>query len=323
MKVTIGVPVYGVERYIERCARSLFEQTYKNIEYIFLNDCTKDRSILLLEKTIKKYPNRKKQIKIINHETNKGLGSTRNSIIENSTGEFILHVDSDDYVSPYLVEELVQIQIKECADIVCCNYFEDWGNNKYVTINETRYQDKREWLSEILKGNANHSIWGKLIRLSLYKDYHICVADGIGNGEDLQIVPQIFYYSKRIVLCEQPLYYYNRRNENSYGATFNESKTHQILLVENKLAVFFSDKEQCYKMATDIGLTYIIAQYRLGCARIYNKEFFNELQRIKKRIGFKHIFSIPTLYAISYLIDNLLILHYFAKIGHIIKIKSK
>lgn len=67
-KVSILVPVYGVEKYIERCARSLFEQTYDNIEYIFVDDCTKDRSIEILQKVLEDYPNRKKQVEILHHE---------------------------------------------------------------------------------------------------------------------------------------------------------------------------------------------------------------------------------------------------------------
>ena len=69
-KVSILVPVYGVEKYIERCARSLFEQTYDNIEYIFVDDCTKDRSIEILQKVLEDYPNRKNQVKILHHEKN-------------------------------------------------------------------------------------------------------------------------------------------------------------------------------------------------------------------------------------------------------------
>ena len=63
-KVSVVIPVYGVEKYIERCARSLFEQTYDNIEYIFVDDCTKDRSIEILQKVLEDYPNRKNQVKI-------------------------------------------------------------------------------------------------------------------------------------------------------------------------------------------------------------------------------------------------------------------
>ena len=72
-KVSVLVPIYGVEKYIERCARSLFEQSLDNIEYIFVNDCTKDKSMDILYEVIKDYPHLLEQIRIINHETNRGL----------------------------------------------------------------------------------------------------------------------------------------------------------------------------------------------------------------------------------------------------------
>ena len=97
-KVSILVPVYGVEKYIERCARSLFEQTYDNIEYIFVDDCTKDRSIEILQKVLEDYPNRKNQVKILHHEKNRGLSAARNTALDASTGDYLMHVDSDDYL---------------------------------------------------------------------------------------------------------------------------------------------------------------------------------------------------------------------------------
>ena len=95
-KVSVVIPVYGVEKYIERCARTLFEQTIDDIEYIFVNDCTKDRSIEILEQVIKDYPQRKGQIRIENMLTNSGQAAVRRCGIELATGEYIIHCDSDD-----------------------------------------------------------------------------------------------------------------------------------------------------------------------------------------------------------------------------------
>ena len=97
-KVSILVPVYGVEKYIKRCARSLFEQTYDNIEYIFVDDCTQDRSIDILEEVLKEYPNRKNQVKILHHAKNRGLSASRNTALDASTGDYLMHVDADDYL---------------------------------------------------------------------------------------------------------------------------------------------------------------------------------------------------------------------------------
>ena len=102
-KVSILVPIYGVERFIERCARSLFEQTYPNIEYVFVNDCTADRSVEILKELVEDYPGRKDAVKIISHEKNRGLAAARNTALENATGVFICHVDSDDWVPKALM----------------------------------------------------------------------------------------------------------------------------------------------------------------------------------------------------------------------------
>ena len=106
-KVSMLIPIYGVEKFIERCAISLFEQTYQNIEYIFVNDCTKDDSINVLERVINRYPNRKPFVRIINHAQNKGLAGARNTAVANATGEFIMHVDSDDYVDKEIVRKAI------------------------------------------------------------------------------------------------------------------------------------------------------------------------------------------------------------------------
>lgn len=104
LKVSILVPIYGVEQYIERCAKSLFEQTYSEIEYVFVNDCTKDDSIGVLNRVLEKFPQRKLQVRIINHEKNKGLGAARRTAILNANGDYILHVDSDDYIAKMLLK---------------------------------------------------------------------------------------------------------------------------------------------------------------------------------------------------------------------------
>ena len=77
IKVSVCTPVYGVEAFIERCARSLFTQSYKNIEYIFVNDCTPDRSMEVLQQVLSDYPERKDSVKIVNHKTNRGLVAAR------------------------------------------------------------------------------------------------------------------------------------------------------------------------------------------------------------------------------------------------------
>ena len=112
MKVSVLVPVYGVERYIGQCAESLMEQTYKDVEYIFVNDCTRDDSIGRLNQVLERYPERRIQVRIINHEKNMGLGMARQSGLNAATGDAVVNVDSDDYVAREMIEKLVALATK-------------------------------------------------------------------------------------------------------------------------------------------------------------------------------------------------------------------
>ena len=110
MKVTIAVPVYRVESYIEKCAVSLFEQTYSNIEYLFINDYTPDKSIEIIKNILEKYPHRKNQVKIFNQPKNQGCPAARNLAVELASGDFIFHVDADDWIEPDAISVLVNEQ---------------------------------------------------------------------------------------------------------------------------------------------------------------------------------------------------------------------
>ena len=103
-KVSVIIPVYGVEKYIERCAISLFEQTLDSIEYIFINDCTPDKSIDILKGIIAKYPKRAPHVRILNMLRNSGQAAVRITGLKNTKGNYIAHCDSDDWVDKNFYE---------------------------------------------------------------------------------------------------------------------------------------------------------------------------------------------------------------------------
>ena len=119
MKVSIIVPVYNVEEYLKKCLDSLIYQTYKDIELIIVNDGTKDSSQKIIDKYKKKYPSIiKSYIK-----ENGGLASARNYGIDKSNGDYVMFVDSDDYVDTFMVEKLVDVVKQKNSDIVVCNFY--------------------------------------------------------------------------------------------------------------------------------------------------------------------------------------------------------
>lgn len=321
MKVSICVPIYGVEKYIERCVRSLLEQTYNNIEYVFVNDCTKDNSIKILNKVLSEYPDKTEFVKIISHEKNKGLAEARNTAIENATGDFIVHVDSDDYVSNDLVRKLVTCQEETNSDIVCCNYFEV-KDNRFIRINISQNSIK-EWKISTISGKGNHSVWGKLIKKSLYDEHNIRAIKGCDNGEDYQVIPILYYYARNISHIIDYLYFYNKENDNSIGSSYSGKRTKQMCESIDYLKNFFSDKEVAYRNAVLVGEAYALSQYSLNCARFGDIKLYTELSNKMKNVNYKQIRELPMQYRIPYLFYSYYIVRLYAQIGHIIKTAKK
>ena len=227
-RVTICSPIYGVEKYIERCAVSLFEQTYSDIDYIFINDSTKDSSMEILKDVILRYPVRKDCVKIINHESNRGLSAARNTGIKNVETDFLIWVDSDDYVAPTMVEVLVNNQIRTNADIVCGgvqSIYKDFVIDEERDVN----MSKTVYLHRLLSKKTEHWIWGKLIRTSLYVLNNIRNIEGTNMAEDYQTLPLLVFYSKNVSFEKTSLYFYNRCVESSLTNVVSEDKQRQAV----------------------------------------------------------------------------------------------
>lgn len=294
-KVSIGIPIYGVEKYIERCAISLFEQTYQNIEYIFVNDCTLDKSIDILKEIIEKYPKRKKETRIIHHEKNRGLAAARNTAVKHSSGEFIIWVDSDDYIENNAIELLINKQKEKDSDIVSFDskvhlkkYFKIW---QYADFNSSK-----EMTIQLISRKSIISIWGRLIRLSLYKDYNIRAREGVNMGEDYSVIPILVYYAKEVDNLHIPLYHYDCTNQSSYTYSFSEEKGFQTWSAYEILEAFFKNKDTEYDKALDIAKIRIIVRQIIDCSKKGDhKQFYiflrDKLKTIKKERW--HELSLP------------------------------
>ena len=136
-KVSVVIPVYGVEAYIRRCARSLFGQTLNDMEFIFVDDFTPDRSIDLLKKEVEQLPPpRRKQVRIINLPQNMGAAKAREVGIKAATGEYIIHCDSDDWVERDAYRKMYDCAKRHDYDIVIADYCEHDGNRILRTVHQ-------------------------------------------------------------------------------------------------------------------------------------------------------------------------------------------
>ena len=211
--VSILIPVYKVEKYIAKCARSLFEQTYKNIEYIFVDDCSPDNSMKVLADVLMEYPNRKNDVRIIKHNENRGLAAARNTAVDYSHGEYLMHVDSDDYIERDTISNMLEEAVNKKLDIVICDTIIESESTSTIS-RHADVVDKMLYLKDLLIKKVAPSIWGKLISKNLYKN--VRAIDHIDHGEDYVTTPRLVYYAKTIGNLHKPLYHYTLLNNNAY-----------------------------------------------------------------------------------------------------------
>lgn len=247
--VSVIIPIYKVERYIEKCSRSLFEQSLKEgIEFIFVDDATPDKSIEILQTVLADYPERKSQVKILHHASNKGLAAARNTGYATATGEYIIHCDSDDYVHPDMYKILTEKAYKESADVVICDFYAAFENRNLLFKQEVG-TNKKSLISGILDGSIHNGVWNKLIHRNLYSKLDTKWCAGVNMWEDVSIIPRLLYFSEKTVRIVQPLYYYNLSNSSSYIKQYSEKAAKQIHLASDIVCKFFQsvDVSKIYK----------------------------------------------------------------------------
>ena len=310
-KVSILVPIYGVEKFIERCAISLFEQTFDDIEYIFVNDCTPDKSIDILKEVLEKYPYRKSQVQIINHEVNKGVSAARNTGIENVNGSYILQVDGDDFLELNAIEILYNKAISDKADIVICDYYLEWDNERKKVIQNFDFE-KTNFINMLISGEATPCFWNKLIKKELYINYAIKTKEGVNMGEDLMVIPKLIYFSNKMTKLNIPLYHYIQLNTLSYTKKMTKKNIENLNYVLNDLKVFFESKQD----GSLYGKSLLKGKLRKKIELIYqsNVETFHDSYYIFPEIN--------NMNNINFLSFRERILFYFIKLDNMIILKK-
>jgi len=262
-KVSILVPIYNVSDFIERCAHSLFNQTFKELEFIFVNDCTTDDSIDKLKKVIIQYPLLKDKIKIIHHQTNKGLASTRNTALDNSSGEYISVVDSDDYIEVNMIELMYNKAIIEKADIVVSDFMAEYPD-KSIYIRDIIDVNTKKNFSELLKQENTYScLWNKLITKDLYFRKDCRIPDGLNYTEDLHVLLRLYYFAEKIVKVDQALYHYVQYNMNAITKSKQRMHFENIIFMWNKLDLFLKEHNEFEKYSHIIELKKVQNKVRL------------------------------------------------------------
>lgn len=237
IKISVIVPVYNVEKYLDKCLNSIITQSLKEIEIIIVNDCSPDNSLEI----IKKYMKFDKRIVLINKIKNEGLTSARNSGLETAQGEYILHIDSDDWIEQDYLKDMYETAIKYNADMVISNFYYDYEEKKITYRTDMNYKTGNILKNKEYIENGCFAVWNKLIKKEVYTKNRIKFPEGISIGEDLLTTTILKYYSKKIIKLSKAYYHYIQ-NQNSMTKKPKYSALTDIYYILNKLEDFFKDK---------------------------------------------------------------------------------
>lgn len=320
-KVSIVIPIYGVEKYILTCLRSIEDQTYQNIECILVNDCTKDNSILIINEFLKKESNKPYIYRLINHKCNMGLSAARNTGTKYASGDYIFFLDSDDYITNYCIEEMINLAIKFNVDIV-------WGgidriyNNKHF-FRKIESENRIYNRNDILKMYASQILYtesvNKLIKTTYLKENNIEFIKGILH-EDVNWTFNLLAHQFNGAILDKPTYAYIQRD----GSIMSKlSKKNYYAQIENIKII--NSLIKTYKLSNDIDyinyFEYMIEYsiwmlfYRKSsyCERydLYlklratNTNFIDILTKAHKKIGFSNYHFRLNNYKIAYVFFEL------------------
>lgn len=214
IKVSIITPIYKVASFIEKCAVSLFEQTYSNIEYVFIDDCTPDESVELLMTVLDKYPSRKDAVKLVRHQYNRGVSAARNTGLDNVTGDYVYSVDADDWLELDAIENMVNAASISNADIIAVGWYLSFSQNERK-MPMPNYTSADDALRAMLGGQMRWNLWLYMIRGSIYSQNNFRFIEGENVGEDMYMLIRLFSRSSSIMFVEKPLYHYIRQNADS------------------------------------------------------------------------------------------------------------
>lgn len=245
IKISVIVPVYNTEKYLRRCLESIINQSLREIEIIVVNDGSPDNSAQVIA-DLAQTDNR---IITVN-QPNGGVSKARNNGLNIAKGEYVLLLDSDDWIENNYLADMYSFAKSEDLDIVVSDMLIDHDNGKVDYVKDLRFThgpivSPQEYLQEFTKGNVSPAIWNKLFRTQLYHTHGITYPEGITLGQDLATTPRLAYYAKRIGKLNQAYVHYI---QNPHGATKekNIEKMPKLLAAFTVLENFFKEQALDY-----------------------------------------------------------------------------
>jgi glycosyltransferase involved in cell wall biosynthesis len=253
--VSVIVPVYNAEEYLDRCMKSLLGQTLSNIEVILIDDGSSDSSGVICER----YARQDSRISVF-HQPNSGVAAARQRGVDMAQGIFSIHTDPDDWVEPTMLEELYSEAMKSSADMVICNFVAVYPKKNKIAIQKLGNDlSPRACLDLLLQNKMNGSLCTKLIRTELYRKFDIRFVGGLNYCEDYLVCAKLFLQDIRVAYLNRALYYYDQIvNDNSITRIYTIETLRQRMM-------FIDELRKVVEGVECVGLADAITSVALEC----------------------------------------------------------
>lgn len=299
-KVSVIVPVYKTETFLEQAVDSIISQTYKNLEILLIDDGSPDRCPEICDS----YAEKDNRIRVI-HKENGGLSDVRNVGVREATGDGIVVVDSDDYIEPDTVEYAVSVMQSENADVVMWNYireFKDKSKPKIIFDGDVIFEGKklenlkrrffglyREELKSPDRLEAISTVWGKLYKKSLFDNCPVeCVdTEIVGSSEDALWNSRIFRNVNKAVFVNKYFNHYRKYNENSLTSGYKSGLCEKWDVLDRYFREYIDelDLPEDYTEALDNRLCINIMTLGLNVLKNEELSYFEQIKEIKRMLS--------------------------------------
>ena len=274
--VSIIVPVYNTEKYLDRCIKSIVNQSYKNLEIILVDDGSPDNCPQMCDEWAEK----DNRIKVI-HKLNDGLANARNTGIEACTGDYVMFTDSDDYIELDMVEFLLNLSVKYNADVSRCGFYYNYDNGNQKTDGNdytVKLLEKDDRIIELVTTGFCGTVWNKLYKREVVKSNFFSKQDGC--SEDILYNFRVYKEDYKTVFSDVPKYHYVIRDNSITNNTFGYG-AFDIIRAKQIVVDYAEENENILPYAIK---GYVMSAFIVLSGCIQNDAFYEDRQRLIKRI---------------------------------------
>lgn len=268
MKISVIVTIYGVERYVEAAMESLLGQTMtRGVEFIVVNDASRDRSMEIVRSVARRYP--QVEVRILEMLRNGGVAAARMRGMAEAKGEYLIFMDGDDTVDRAMLESMWNAVERSGADIAVCDIAMVWPDGKTLICNQ-----KDLTVGGLVGARTHGAMWNKLVRRSLYSDWGIAFTPGRNMWEDLPVCVELFMHARRIEHLARPLVNYIQHRASSIH-NMSQSKLDSILAAVTRIETLMREAGITRRGERDLAvrkwfaLHYLVQNSRGRAQRIY------------------------------------------------------